>query len=179
VGAPASSAAGDGETSLRQQSRERAAMRQPGGTGAARTDNRDLRVQQQAGVSRHEQRGGRLRDVFQLWRKILVGASQQPMTRHGQPGQIGSQARFVRLPQPGLRLLAEFAPPVLQRVERRADVAVGRIQPLAQATRAKSRRAQGNQPRTQFILVFHALQFRDSMQKETARWWPRRAVGVG
>jgi len=82
-------------------------MSQPGSAGAARTDNRHVQVQQQAGVADHEQRGGRLRDMLQLRRKIRIGASKQPMTGRIQPRQIGGQPRLIRSLQPVARRFAK------------------------------------------------------------------------
>ncbi len=171
-------AAGDDKTGLRERPGKRAGMRQPGPAGAARTHDGHLRVQQQAGVAQNEQGRWRLRDVFQLRRKIRLGATQQPMLRLRQPRQVGVQPDGGRLLQPAARRFAEPAGLPAQLRQHRLDVATGHIQPLAQTARTEARRAQGDQPRAQFIHVVHGPKCTECAQTTTARWWPRRAVGI-
>jgi hypothetical protein len=83
------------------------------------------------------------------------------MTRLGQPRHVRRQPCLVRSFQPCPRLLTERCWKSLQTCQHAPHITLGRIQPLAQASRAEAGCAQGHQPRAQFIHVAHALQFTD------------------
>jgi hypothetical protein len=163
-------ATGDHETGLRQGTGKCTGMRQPGRAGAARAHDGDLRMEQQAGIARHEQGGRRQWNVFQLRREIRLGAAQQTVTWRGQPCKVGCKPRLIGPRQPGLRRFAKRCGLAPQLHKHGLDVATGRSQALAQTARAQPWRAQGDQPRTQFIHDVHALQFKELAQTETARW---------
>ena len=112
---PFGHAAGDHEAGVTQGLAEGSRQGAPAQGRRAGTDDGQLRAQQQARVTGHEQRHRRLGNGVEQRREIFVGAQQQAMAGLVEPGQVGFEAAVVGAFEPAPRVRWQLGQALQQR----------------------------------------------------------------